>query len=303
MLFHATTRSSAMLLTVLFAAVWIPSLHAGENGKKMSFASIPPGRCGLGINVRDLQGAEKNMTFIPEDEGFRYAEITRGLLVKDTEVTWTQWNDVLSKAGNFGYKDIGTGRNGFRGDDEGEHPVTEVSWWDAVKWCNLLSEIENLKPCYYTGETFNRESVLRAGGGDDAIHVDWNASGYRLPTEAEWEYAWNHAGQHGFQEPDGWHRDLSEGNTHPVRSRPSGSSNGLHDMLGNVAEWCWDWKGPVTVFKKDPRGPETGTHRVFRGGSWADHWMCCRGPYRGDFSPNTPRSIFIGFRPVRLSNK
>jgi formylglycine-generating enzyme required for sulfatase activity len=73
-------------------------------------------------------------------------------------------------------------------------------------------------------------------------------------------------------------------------------------MLGNVAEWCWDWKAPVvpSSSNKDPRGPEAGLHRIFRGGSWADDKaLCCQGGYRGDFSPIIPRSVFVGFRPIR----
>ncbi|MCB1130331.1 MAG: SUMF1/EgtB/PvdO family nonheme iron enzyme, partial [Verrucomicrobiae bacterium] len=88
----------------------------------------------------------------------------------------------------------------------------------------------------------------------------------------------------------------------PVASRDSSSSKKLHDMCGNVAEWCWDWIGPVTPhgYDADPKGPANGLHRMVRGGSWADHPMCCRGTYRGNFSPKMPRGIFIGFRPVRM---
>ncbi|MCB1132331.1 MAG: SUMF1/EgtB/PvdO family nonheme iron enzyme, partial [Verrucomicrobiae bacterium] len=170
------------------------------------------------------------------------------------------------------------------------------------KWCNLLSEIEGRKPVYHISKPIDKAQVLRTGE-PDSITVDWASDGYRLPTEAEWEYAWWASGRApGHPEPDGWHLENSEQNTHPVGSRPSSSSKKLHDMTGNVAEWCWDWFGTVTPhgYDADPKGPDKGLHRVIRGGSWADHWMCCRGTYRGNFSPKMPRSVFTGFRPVRM---
>ena len=171
-----------------------------------------------------------------------------------------------------------------------------------MKWCNLLSEIEGRKPVYHISKPIDKAQVLRTGE-PDSITVDWASDGYRLPTEAEWEYAWWASGRApGHPEPDGWHLENSEQNTHPVGSRPSSSSKKLHDMTGNVAEWCWDWFGTVTPhgYDADPKGPDKGLHRVIRGGSWADHWMCCRGTYRGNFSPKMPRSVFTGFRPVRM---
>ena len=87
-----------------------------------------------------------------------------------------------------------------------------------------------------------------------------HADGYRLPTEAEWELAWHCGGRaKGVPEPDGWHNQISDGNTHPVRTMPSATGKSIHDMLGNVAEWCWDWKGPLVPFSHvtDPRGPDS----------------------------------------------
>lgn len=271
-------------------------------------------------NTFDM-GAPKDVAALQENEPYHRVKITNDFFLKQTEVTWAEWNAVRDLAADYGYTDIAPGRNGYHGDESGSHPVTEVSWCDVIKWCNLKSQIENKTAVYYTSADFNPEAILRTGTGANGtagaepkpapatarqpkpdLFVNPNADGYRLPTEAEWELAWHCGGRaNRVPEPDGWHNQISTGNTHPVRTMPTATAKPIHDMLGNVAEWCWDWKGPLVPFGfvTDPQGPETGPHRVFRGGSWADHPECCRPTYRGDYSPITPRSCFIGFRPAR----
>ena len=279
------------------------ALDGGLNEKlidtilQMDFVRVSPDL--FPANTFDM-GAPKETTGLQEYEPYHRVKITNDFFLKQTEVTWAEWNAVRNLAINYDYTDISPGRNGFHGDEEGNHPATELSWWDAVKWCNLKSQIENKTPVYYTSNDFNPQNIFKTG--TSGIQVNPNADGYRLPTEAEWELAWHYGGRaQGVPEPDGWHNQISNGNTHPVRSMPSATGKSIHDMLGNVAEWCWDLKGPLVPFSHvtDPRGPDTGPHRVFRGGSWADHPGCCRPTYRGDFSPILPRSYFIGFRPAR----
>ena len=143
-----------------------------------------------------------------------------------------------------------------------EHPVERVSWFDAVRFCNALSLRCGLSPAYTIGE-----------GSEPEVSCDFSSSGFRLPTEAEWEYA-ARAGQDfiysGSNNPNevGWHEDNSGGRTHPVGLR-NPNVWGLYDMSGNVWEWCWDWKGAYPQNASvDPSGPSTGSSRVFRGGSW-----------------------------------
>ncbi|MEU4831372.1 SUMF1/EgtB/PvdO family nonheme iron enzyme [Streptosporangium sp. NPDC023615] len=159
-------------------------------------------------------------------------------------------------------------------------PVTEVSWKDAVLFCNLLSRAGGLDPCYSTGDDPDGLDVVR----------DETAGGYRLPTEAEWEYACR-AGTSGvrYGELDeiAWYRENSGGEVHDVATRAP-NAWGLYDMIGNVWEWCWDLYDPGVY----------GPYRVFRGGSAYDPPRGCRASCRRKSHP-TLRIDDLGFRLAR----
>jgi formylglycine-generating enzyme required for sulfatase activity len=137
---------------------------------------------------------------------------------------------------------------------------------------------------------------------------DWNGPGYRLPTEAEWEYACRAGTRTLFSfgdDPAGlgesaWHRDNAQRKTHPVGSkRPN--ALGLYDMHGNVSEWCWDGYDQFYYAQSavdDPRGPSAVEGRVFRGGSWFNDARSQRSACRGRFAPQGQGSI-LGFRVAR----
>jgi formylglycine-generating enzyme required for sulfatase activity len=144
-------------------------------------------------------------------------------------------------------------------------------------------------------------------GSRNNITVNWNANGYRLPTEAEWEYAARGGNgspgnfiYSGSNNADAvaWFSGNSGNRTHPVGTKAP-NSLGLYDMSGNVWEWVWDLFGTYpSSAQTDPRGPATGSYRVLRGGFWNSAAAGVRSAYRGGIPP-TDRGKNIGFRVVR----
>ncbi|ACX67009.1 formylglycine-generating enzyme family protein [Paenibacillus sp. Y412MC10] len=163
-------------------------------------------------------------------------------------------------------------------DDLMESPAVNISWHEAILFCNMLSRSEGLNECY---------SVTDDG---ESLVCDKEADGYRLPTEAEWQYACK-AGSLGYRYGElddiAWYEGNSGGVLHEVgKKRPN--AWGLYDMLGNVWEWCWDLYDPNVY----------GSYRVFRGGSWAEEARGCGATCRRRSHP-TFRIEDLGFRLAR----
>jgi formylglycine-generating enzyme required for sulfatase activity len=213
-------------------------------------------------------------------------------LMQTTETSKAQWDEVYLWALGHGYVFDTPGSA-----KAPTHPVQNIKWFDAVKWCNARSEKEGLVPCYYLDashtQPYRQDSVNLA-----AAQVKWDASGYRLPTEAEWERAarggiqgarfpWGDQISHSLANYQsavqftydvsptrGYHPFFGVGAlpfTAPVASFPA-NAFGLHDMTGNVAEHCWDWYGNSYYAgggTNNPRGPAatSGEGRVIRGGT------------------------------------
>jgi len=173
-----------------------------------------------------------------------------------------------------------------------QDPVVCASWNDAVRYCNWISELEGLTPAY----TISGNSVT------------WieSANGYRLPTEAEWEYAarggnqsrgYTYSGSSSADEV-AWYDGNSGNKTHPVGQKKP-NELGLYDMSGNVWEWCWDWYGDYgSSSSTDPKGPSSGSSRVLRGGSWGSLSRRLRTANCHGYLPDL-RDLHGGFRLFR----
>jgi len=234
-----------------------------------------------------LQKMESNMVQIPAGEvvlrdknsGNQFTAKVSSFFMDKYPVTNELYEKVMGEKSNISESEGGV------------HPVVNVSWFDAVEFCNKLSEKTGLKPVYI----IDRPNVS----------ADWDAKGFRLPTEVEWRYAcWARTIGERYDEINeiAWYKDNSEGKTHKVGDKKE-NPWGLFDMLGNVWEWCWDWSGDYPEEdKKDWRGPKSSFYRPPRritpGGGWNSEAEKCTCNYRNhgflDFS-----ATHLGFRLAR----
>ncbi len=213
------------------------------------------------------------------------------------EITYELWTAVRAWGLVHGYTDLVTGQNGYNPVGT-NNPVMYVNWYDIIKWCNARSEKDGLNPIYYT--TSSKNVVYKTGQAvinNDA--VDWTANGYRLPTEAEWEFAakggtLKHSPVFTYSGSNtvggvAWYSTNSGNKTHSVGAKLP-NELGIYDMSGNVWEWCWDWyDGFIGIYPyggtTDPKGPSTTqTYRVLRGGSFFNPDYNCQVVDRDGYS-------------------
>jgi len=222
------------------------------------------------------------------DEKLHKVIISRPFQMGATEVTQGLWKKVMHRNPSY-FSQCGD-----------RCPVEQVSWFEAIEFCNTLSRMENLDVCYQIEE--------------NAIVWNLNCNGYRLPTEAEWEYSARSGSIKTFHSGDclstsqanfdgnfpleGCPKGKWEGNTVPVASYDP-NPWGLYDMHGNVSEWVWDWVGNYEKdMEMDPVGPHQGLWRGYRGGSWLDYDQQCRPAFRDGNDP-VDRDDDLGFRIAR----
>ena len=244
-------------------------------GQDYTMVALPPGSFWMGNQNVDAESDEKPRHRVT---------ITRGFMIGDSQLT-QEFFEAVGGHNPSQYKQTG-------------HPVERVSWLDVIRWCNQLSEQQGLKPAY----------TIMSGGEADLPKVLWNqlTDGYRLPTEAEWEYA-ARAGANftyaGSNRPDevawfGSSRRREGQRTYQVKGKqPNGW--GLYDMSGNIWEWCWgDMREYTTEDVTDPIGSTDTGYSICRGGSNYLDARQTRCSYRMRYATSY-RSLFVGFRLVR----
>ena len=279
-----------------------------------TLVAIPAGLFSMGDAFKDSANKKGKSEELP------LREVTlSAFYIAATAVTKAMWDEVRAWATAQGYTDLSEGQG-----KEENHPVQTVNWWQVVKWCNARSEHEGLTPVYYSDKA--QTTVYRSGDLNlSSDQVNWAANGYRLPTEAEWEKAargnlsrkrfpWGDSISHrqaNYYSLDEYSYETSSTHqyhpahglgpqpyTAPVGSFPT-NGYGLHDMAGNVWQWCWDWSGEYEAEALlDPRGAPTGLRRIFRGGGWGSDGNYCRTSARHYHDPGF-HGTNLGFRVVR----
>ncbi|MBL8618538.1 MAG: formylglycine-generating enzyme family protein [Deltaproteobacteria bacterium] len=246
----------------------------GLSAFSFEVAYIPPGEFQMGS-----PSSEEGRY---DGEDLHHVRLTRGFEIGVVPVTQALYGALM-----------GTNPSTCKG-DPAQLPVETISWFDAVRFCNAVSRACGLPDAYNIG-----------AGREPTVTWDQASGGFRVPTEAEWEYAARAGTRYRYAGGDelaavGWFEGNSGGSTRAVGQKRA-NGWGLHDMSGNVWEWCWDWRGAYSSGRVvDPVGPASGAYRVNRGGSWSVGPLGARVAYRLDAFPGY-RSINLGVRLVRTA--
>ena len=227
----------------------------------------------------------------PNEKPVHTVSFTKNFMIGKTEVMQIDYQELM-----------GINPSKYVGDSL---PVDKVNWFDAALFCNALSKQDGFDTVYEYAEIIGTP-------GDSCrlkdLKIDLTKKGYRLPAEAEWEYAcrggtatdyyWGNSSDIDTMSMYAWYSKNSNNETHKVGKKLP-NDYGLYDISGNLYEWCHDWYGPYTSDTEvNPEGPASGTSRIIRGGNWLTSAKYCRASYRGCIGAPF-RCSAIGFRVAR----
>jgi formylglycine-generating enzyme len=302
-------RSKVPLLIIALITAILFSFIACEEDDGSD--SVPPNNTPIPIVMLPINGGTFTMGS-PTTEANRGSDETQhsvtlgSFSMSKYQITQWQWVSVMGDEDDrITTTDYGKGIN---------YPIYNVSWYDALVFCNKLSQKEELNPAYsISGKNDPDLWGPVPTDPESAEAALWNAvtlvsgsRGYRLPTEAQWEYACRAGTTTAYNTGDtisvntGWYTSNSGGKTHEVGMNPP-NAWGLNDMHGNVSEFCWDWYGSSYYSSSptnDPMGPVSAVRRVVRGGSWRGSAESLRSAKRSENAMNAG-SETLGFRVVR----
>jgi len=238
-------------------------------------SEIPAGSFQMGCTEGDAECED-------DEYPVHEVEITRPFALMTTEVTQGLYEAVMGEDKNTSSFSYG-----------GDFPVETVSWFDAVRFVNELSRLEGREQCY---------SILESDSGMEVNWIGFDCKGWRLPTEAEWEYAarsgedFVYAGSNNPDEVALYSENIGDVDQTQRVAQLEPNGFGLYDMSGNVYEWVWNWYGDYSVeSQSDPTGALTDLYRLVRGGSWFFGQRNLRVSSRDRFPPIL-RESYIGFR-------
>ncbi len=273
-------KKAFILIVTLFTLLWLTGCAMAP---KPAAAPVPAPETEIRIDEAFVEGGTFRMGDAWEGENpdgkIVHSVTLSGFYLGTHEVTQALYRRVM-----------GNNPSAAQGDDL---PVESVTWYEAVEFCNRVSDALGLQKVYTVSGT--------------EVRADFTRNGYRLPTESEWEYAarsrgrddrqWSGTNKESGIEEYAWYY-WDDPAPHPAGMKKP-NELGLYDMTGNVEEWCWDWYGPYTkAGKTDPKGPASGKYRVARGGAWnwdADYSRTAR---RDGFTPDKRYEV-LGFRVAR----